>query len=565
MPRLSPSRRLTLGAALVFALGGAAACDSTPPVADGAHAPPAAARQIIFEGAEGTLELGFGRVVPVKVRVSPPEEGVSVRFALVGDVADAALDTGRALTDVSGEAFAPPPAGSAEPLTISLHASSRDASFVLEARLDSGEMAELGVTISSRSMPAGSVAARPTYSGKRAIGGWVAQARPGETCALLGAPAVPAPGGPGWVEGLTIEGGLGGDLTINNLTPGEPFALLVWGGPFARGCQDVASGVKTAKLLEIGLAAQNVDLDLRSLQVSVSLGLDESAKAGVTSTVDDWAKNFLRAFEPISGNEGDEGTRGANALIDAMGNHIARADQTAASNFFGNILPNKIAALADLPEGMPNEKVSAWLGGAKALVGAALPEPFRADVRALGGGSFALDPSSLLGVPFLDVEGASVAGFGLAADSPTDRIAASGGVNFNRGALLAAAIARSLGVDPRSFTTTTLSTAVSCESVANVLTNGGLAPIYSTPTGTTCFEACAVTHCEGALAAMWNAARTVDEGGIAFTFAISGAATFGPTLALDGWQGGTWEGELTDTQAGTVSLDGAATATRPGE
>ncbi|HEU4408467.1 MAG TPA: hypothetical protein VFS43_24610 [Polyangiaceae bacterium] len=555
MPRHRPPFCVALAALAALAPGGAGGCGGE----GGDAAPKGLARgrrEIAFEEGAVGLELGFGRVRPVRVRVSPPEAGLAVRFALIGDVADAALDAGRAVTDGTGEAFVAPPAeggGGEGPRRVSLHASSREASFVLEARLDGGERAELGVTVSSLSKSAGSVAARPSYSGKRVIDGWVAQARPGETCASVGARPVPVRGGAGWLDELTVEGEGGDELAIDNLTPGEPFALLVWGGPYARGCQDVAAGVKTAKLLEVDVAAQNVELDTGSLRVSVTLRLDPASQAALAPTLDRWGASFLSAFQ-AGEPEAGPGVRGAGALVEAMREHIGRTDAAAADHFAANVTAAEIGALAALP--MPNAEVSGWLQGARALLEGAASAPLSGGVRALGGGAFWLDAAALLGVPFGDVAGAGVAGFGLVADSATDRIAASGEVGFNHGALLAVAIARSLGVDPDAFDAT-LRGAVSCPDVAEALRGAGaFLPA--------CDEACAVAYCEGALEIMWDAARTAGAGEVAFSFAILGAANFDDRPALTSWSEGTWSGEIADGGQ-AVALLGTARATQATE
>jgi hypothetical protein len=550
MPRFVPLVRVAraaLAPAAALALFLAGACgggdDDDNVVANGP------APQIAFEAGPEGLQIGFGRVEPIVVRVTPPAEGVAVHFAMLGEVADAALNAGRAVTDAAGRAYVEAGA-QAEVGTrnVELHASSRDTSFVIEARLDGGERAELRVVVSSSKEPAGSIVARPAYTGKRPVDHWVVQARPNALCSELGGLSEPTPES-GWAEGLTVEGPKGEELTINNLAPGEPIALLAWGGPYARGCADVTAGVTTAKALNVDVPAQNVALDVSGLDVDVSFGLDAASVPAVEAMIDDWTVAFLSPFQ--SNVPADtEGVRGAAALLEAMRQDITSTGEANAAAFLANAeAQGWQAELATLAGGMPNATVRAWLEGAvdKMRADGALREPFRGDISSAGGGAFTIAAYRLLSLPFGSIAGAKMTGFGLVVDSNADRIAVTGNANFNHGALLERAIVRHLGQGSSGFKAALLA-AVACEGpggVAAAITNDDADAAYPG-----CKAACVADHCKNALTAMGEAALTTAAGGVAFSFTISGAASFDlETLALEAWQEGTWAGQFLDSSS----------------
>jgi hypothetical protein len=512
-----------------------------------AKRPPAGAdeseRQIAFES-ESELRLGFRRQEDVIAQVTPAAEGVLVRFALLGETADAALGSSEVATTADGRAV------------VSLYTPSREANFVLRARLAEGAVAERGVAVTSAEPGAAQIEVEPSYVGTRTIPGWVAQVRPGRACEAPDALPPPPTGRPP----LTVAGGFEGTLTLYNVPPGAPLSLVVWGGPLARGCSDLPAGVPTGAFVSANVTAQNVKLNLAGLELPFALGL-ETVPPTFPPLLAAWSLAFSAPFR--AGDEGEaEPLRGAAALLAAMREGLDPAN-VAGRQTFGEKIPAWKPRLATLSGGMPNAAVAGWLNGASGVLGGGPAVAGRAVASGGPGGRYRLADATLFGVPAVDVAGATIDDVDLTFDA-NDLVTVRGTASFDRAALLAGAVARFLGVAPASAAFDELLYGmVSCEAVADVLTNGGAGEAFE-GCGTSCdagaCRACAAELCRGALGAMWGAASTAGARPFELTFSGSATAEVGAMLEPAGWRQGAWVGAVIDaeSQAPVAELSGPA-------
>jgi hypothetical protein len=484
----------------------------------------------MLEG-NGKLRLGFGEVRTVVARVTPPSEGVVVRFAMLGSLADAALDADVAFTDQQGTA------------RVRLYAPNREASFALQGRLESGEAAQLGVEVTSDSPRFGTVEIAPTYEGGRPVERWVAQARPLVPCEALD--ALPPPPDLETMPPMTAEGSVGAKLTIVNVTPDVQLSVVVWGGPYVRGCQEFPVGVAMTDLLAASVFAQNVKLDLEELFLRVAFPLDPTLRPGLADRFAQWGGAFLDRFRAPP-EAGSETARGALALLLAMQKAVETTDGPTAAQEFGQKIAAWQAPVAALPGGLPNAKVAEWLTQTQAAITTS-DEPFLTARFAVGAdGAFRLRPTLFFGLPFSSIRGADgvasavVQSFELNVDA-SDRFRSQGVITFQSNALVARAILDTLDVTAGTDDFyAQLETMVSCPDVGTLLAAGGFA--YGA-----CNAECAAERCRQALPGLWAGALPADASGVTFSFSSSGDASFDASLKPSGWGAGSWVGTLNDS------------------
>jgi hypothetical protein len=202
-----------------------------------------------------TLTLAPGEAVTLDVIAAPPA-AYSVRFALVGGIVDAWLE--------SAEVEADPTTGRA---SVELHAPSQATTFSVRASLldpggVAGPSAERDVAVSDQGF--GSVRITPLYLGHRQVTEWTASLVARTACKDL---ATMLPGDlPGALGGVAPPGG---ELVIPAAPVGPNLAIAVRAGHFAWGCADTTA-MTPGQIVEVPVTVIDKPVDLSSADLGLT-------------------------------------------------------------------------------------------------------------------------------------------------------------------------------------------------------------------------------------------------------------------------------------------------------
>ncbi|MBK7581852.1 MAG: hypothetical protein IPI67_16790 [Myxococcales bacterium] len=481
---------------------------------------------LAFTPAE-TLKLVPGDVQTLTVQASPPGH-YAVRFALLGDAKDAALDQSEVTTDTAGRADVVVTAPSSA-TTFSVRASSGDkVSASLGASVSAFGFATLQVT--------------PSYTGKRSISSWVASVRTGVTCAELSGD-------------LLADGDLKGSAPagqspqVEDVPVGPALAVTLRGAESIAGCKDV-SEVDAGEVKAVTVPVLDLPMNLDGAELDLVLGLEGAKeKWGALLGVD----AVLAALSPASND--------AAALLSGM--------QAKATDVAAFTAARKTAGWDGLVEttlGGPSALrtwVKPWL--TQGAEGLASPDTFRGHLSSASG------VSSKIWLSLEQVAGADAAAAGFPTQflaawqaHPDDSIAL--GVDLN---LLPSRLLTALALGPAKAQVTgagsvaeALAEVASCKKVAQTLVANGTAPGEAF---NKCDASCCETLCEAAMNSLWQKASEASAEPLAPSASLVIAATANAIvddLARPSSFSGTWVGNFSSGK-NTEPVAGSASADKP--
>jgi len=477
-----------------------------------------------------TLTLVPGEVRSVAVVATPPGQYL-VRFALLGDAKDAALDKSEAATDASGR------------VEVAVTAPSSARTFSLRASAGEKVSTSLGVSVSDSGFA--SLQVSPDYGGKRTVSHWVASVRTGVTCAELSGE-------------LLTDGDLKGKAPfgkvpqIDDVPVGPGLAVTLRGAESIAGCKELGD-LRAGEIEAVKVPVFDLPMRLDDTELELELGLDPvgSGKWPELLGVD----AVLAAFSPTNND--------AAALLDAM--HASTADVSAAAAFQSARKSGGWDALVQTAIGGPSalrQQLKPWLTqGAESF---SSPNTFRGRLSGADGasGKAWLELSTVGGTD-------AKTGFPttyLAAwnASPDDSVALGVDLVLLPSRLLAAlALAPAkASVSGAGSTPDALAELASCDAVAKTLVAAGALPGEAFAK---CDVKCATSLCEAGLVKLWAAAAdaSADPGAPAATLSVAATASasvddFARPNAFDG----TWVGNFAAGSASTT-VSGPASAKQP--
>jgi hypothetical protein len=515
-------RALTLASTVGLAACGAS---SSGGGAGGAPTATAAVAHSVAFDDSSTLELSVGDVVTLSVSVldahGAPVPDATVRFALLGEHADASLETSTQTTDASGRASA------------RLHSSSSTTTFVVRAAVDGAPSSERGVGVSG--MGFAKLLVLPAYTGKRAVATWTASATVAGTC---GDTKGPRPDGP-----LVASAPAGSPLVVAGVPVGSRVMVTLRSAHAIGGCLDLDDLTSGADARTVTVPVANVPVVIRPGTFSLKLDVTPDA-APWTKVLEAWRARFVAAF--LGGAE----TVSAG-LLDTMASSLPTGQSAAfqAARLAGGWDGAVTAALGGTG---PDLLVSTWVPAA-IVAAKAGPASLTATVVATQSDS-TFTPGSLFGV---DLTGAPPPKKAFAWSSTVDdQISVTGAVDVAPSRVLASVVAvQALAGGAPSMAEALGSTSV-CPALGAAL--GGLA---------SCKGTCLRDLCASALGTMWERARSADDATSTSATVAFAAGASDPQVDDDARLvsfSGTWVGTISDSGVPALSAPakGAATAAR---
>lgn len=524
---------LSLGVALACAGCGDDAAEAGSPGTGGAAGATSGPTALSFEPSE-TLTLVPGEVRSAVVVATPPGH-YTVRFALLGDSKDAALDKSETVTDAAGRA------------EVAVTAPSSATTFSLRASADEAVTTSIGVSVSASGF--GSLQVNPAYGGKRSVSHWVASVRTGVTCAELSGSLL--------IDGdLTGKAPFGKVPQVDDVPVGPALAVTLRGAESIAGCKEVTDlragdvGAVTVPVFDLPITLAGAELDL-------VLGLEggKGQWAGLLGV-----DAALAAFSPSSND--------AEALLDAM--QASTADAAAAAAFqaarksgnWGALVQGSIGGTAGL-----RALVKPWLAQGAESFGS--KETFRGRLTSAEGNP-AKAWLELTAVAGADPTEAGFPKLFLASwqANPDDSVAL--GIAQDDLSLLSSRLLASLALGPAkaqvagaSSVADALGELASCKQVAQALVSAGSGPGEAFAK---CDASCAESLCRAGLELLWSAARDASAAPGAPNASLSVAATAAATVndfARPSAFQGTWVGSFS-AGGSSVPVGGEAAAKAPG-
>ena len=252
----------------------------------GAPSMPPAASSLGFEPNE-VLRLVPDEAQTLQVVAQPP--GVyQVRFALLGDLADASLDRSEAVTSPDGR------------VNLVLTAPSKNALFSVRASIGSAISAQRDVSVSASGYA--TVEVNPDYAGSRSPPYWIASARTDKRCEDL----VGNPPPDGVFTGQSLANRA---PQIFDVPVGGPIAVTLRAAWFASGCVNLED-LEPEKTTSVTVSVKDRPLELRETNLDVLLGLDPPP-ALLDAFV---AQTLVQTRQAFIGQAGSD----VEALLDAM-------------------------------------------------------------------------------------------------------------------------------------------------------------------------------------------------------------------------------------------------------
>ncbi len=480
---------------------------------------------LTFEPAT-TLTVAPGEKRKLEVQASPPGK-YPVRFALLGDADDAALDKSETTTDGSGRA------------EVTLFAPSSARAFSVHA--SSGDKVAASVAVSVSASGFGSIQVIPIYTGKRSVSHWVASVRTGVTCAEL--------------TGSLLEDGdlkatspFTGTPQVDFVPVGPALAVTLRGAESMVGCEELTE-LDAGAVAPLKVPVVDIPIQLGDSKLDVTLGL-EGAKGQWGDLLG--VGSMLVALSPAA----NDGT----ALLDAMQAAAGDAGFQAARKT--GAWDAALSATLGGPSAI-RAKLEPWLlQGAEAF---ASPGVFRGRLTSAAGS----DQNAWLELD--SVGGADASEAGAAAKylaswqpQPDDSVALGVDLQF-----LPSQVVGLMAIGPAkaevagvSSVPEALAQVLSCKTVAQTLVAAGTGSGQAYPG---CDASCAQKLCLSGLDALFGAAKGASAQPAAPTALLAIVATADATVddhARPSALSGTWVG--TYSAGGKVApVTGSATAKTP--
>jgi hypothetical protein len=522
------STLVCLSFAVAFACAGCNSPDSpvlgTPDSGGPIDASHPAATQVSFVP-DSTLTLAPGESRPIRVVVEPV--GVHfVRFALLGQPLDAALDSDRVETDSEGNAG------------VLLVAPQFATTFVIRATADEGPWAEAAVSVSGSGF--GSLLVTPQYVGMRSTPIWIATAATHVTCADL--TSIPPDDGP-----IGGQPQAGDALLVEVLPAGLDLAITVRSEHSVGGCADV-SRLTSGERRSVSVQARDRPIDLGVTDIKVALEMRPDGSI-LDPLLEEVSQEFLDGFA----TKGDE----AISLLDAMQQMAPNSEQFAsARRSFGWDKLTQTYLLASGPS--LRSQIEVWIAGGLVALRAGMT--LEADVlSSTDDPSHArLSPETLGGLDASAVGCASHA-IGSLSEDPGDIVHIGAQIYFLPTALIGAAAEMAVRTKSADTPNSVFAQQIDCPTLASKLRKSA----DTMPTSCSTVS-CLERLCVGAIARMWQNARgqsaaNYDIGSLSFT--VSARASVDGDAAVQSLSG-TWAGSVARGDQTPISLKGTASASK---
>lgn len=485
-----------------------------------------------------TLALAPGEQRTLQL-VAKPASTYHVRFALIGEAGNAALD--RSEVDSSAMGIA----------KVGLTAPTAPATFRVRASVGTTVSAEAAISVSAGGFV--TLTVHPDYSGKRLKWGdtWVASVRAGTDCASL--TGTPPPDGDLKATSQVAQNLFFTDPQIASVPVGPALAVTVRAGHFAGGCTDVQTLV-AGKPNAVTVPVVDRPMQLDQTDLGVELGVDTSSPEwgqALSSTVSETADAML-------GGAPDD----VIALLDAMHTALGQsADATAftqarSANGWDSLLYTVLGSGAAHAIRTPAES---WLSAGATTFGG--PGTFVGHLSGQGQqpGKADLTLSSIGGLaPAAAGSPSDVGQVSWSAD-PGDTVLLGAELSWMPSALVTSLALAPAQKDVPAATTVpeALAEQVGCSAIGTALASASANHIdaYSS-----CDASCAAALCGNGLVVMWDRARDSSAAKVeAATLDISatGSVDAIDDTAVPKHFDGSWVGKLSQGQA-TLSVGGPA-------
>ena len=491
------------------------------------------AQSVAFEDDDPTLMMVPGEDRTLKVRVSPPGVYV-VRFALLGDSKNAALDRSEATTDEQGVG------------EIELVAPTEPTTFSLRASVGTAVTDQKAVSVSASGF--GTVQIVPRYQGERPISFWVGSVVTGTKCADL--PGTPPPDGPLANTSLAEQA-----PRVEGVPVGPVLAVTLRAGHYAGGCTDVES-IDADQLNEVLVSVVDRPMQLDETDLAIDLGVD--------TTAPEWSSTVEAAIDALTTEMLGAGENDAAALLDAM--NLATLDAA-----------DEVAFAAARSTGLWDDALVGQMGSASSL-SSAVREWIRSgmetfeSVTTFSGSLESAGASGGQAILHLDtVAGIDAATAGFAESNgdmswsadPGDTVHLGGKLFWFPSKLLTAVAVGPAGDVVAGAVTVpeALSAIVDCGSVGTALVASGQAPGVAFGA---CDASCVEQLCDAALVTMWQRAEQASASSASIatlSVTAAGDATVDDEARPRAFDG-SWVGTV-DVGFAQLSIGGPAKAETP--
>jgi len=486
-----------------------------------------------------TLALAPGEQRTLRVVAKPAAE-YHIRFALIGEADDAALD----LSEVDSNAQ-----GIAE---VGLTAPTTSATFRVRASVGTSESAEAAVSVSAGGFV--TLVVHPDYSGKRLKWGdrWVASVRAGTDCASL--TGTPPPDGDLKATSEVAQNLFFKDPQIDLVPVGPALAVTVRAGHFAGGCVDVPPLV-AGQPITVTVPVADRPMQLDQTDLGVELGIDTSSP--------EWAQTISTTINTTADAMVGGAVDDVVALLDGM--HTALGQSAAATAFsqarskdgWDSLLYSVLGTGASHVIRTP---VKGWLASGAAAFGGSATFVGHLDGKGQAPGKANLTLSSVAGLPPESVGSPSdLAAVSFSGD-PGDTVLLGAQLSWMPSLLVTSlALAPAQQDVPTAATVPeALANQVDCTAIGSALAGTGSNPTEAYPG---CDAACAAALCGNGLVVVWDRAQkssAVKVEAATLDISATGVVDSMDDVARPTHFDGSWVGKLSIGQV-LLSVGGPAT------
>lgn len=486
-----------------------------------------------------TLALAPGEQRTLRVVAKPAAE-YHIRFALIGEADDAALD----LSEVDSNAQ-----GIAE---VGLTAPTTSATFRVRASVGTSESAEAAVSVSAGGFV--TLVVHPDYSGKRLKWGdrWVASVRAGTDCASL--TGTPPPDGDLKATSEVAQNLFFKDPQIDLVPVGPALAVTVRAGHFAGGCVDVPPLV-AGQPITVTVPVADRPMQLDQTDLGVELGIDTSSP--------EWAQTISTTINTTADAMVGGAVDDVVALLDGM--HTALGQSAAATAFsqarskdgWDSLLYSVLGTGASHVIRTP---VKGWLASGAAAFGGSATFVGHLDGKGQAPGKANLTLSSVAGLPPESVGSPSDLGAVSFSGDPGDTVLLGAQLSWMPSLLVTSlALAPAQQDVPTAATVPeALANQVDCTAIGSALAGTGSNPTEAYPG---CDAACAAALCGNGLVVVWDRAQkssAVKVEAATLDISATGVVDSMDDVARPTHFDGSWVGKLSIGQV-LLSVGGPAT------
>ncbi len=511
---------------------------STPNGGSGGGSPVGVPTSISFEPSS-TLALEPGEQRTLRLVAKPPAS-YHVRFALIGEAGNAALDKSEVDSNAKGIA------------QVGLTAPTAPATFRVRASVGTGVSAEAAISVSAGGFV--TLTVHPDYSGKRLRWGdtWVASVRAGTDCASL--TGTPPPDGDLKATSLVAQNLFFTDPQIDKVPVGPALAVTVRAGHFAGGCTDVQTLV-AGQENSVTVPVVDRPMQLDQTDMGVELGIDTTSQEWtqtISSTVDETTNALL-----------DGAPDDVVALLDAMHTALGQASpatafaQARSANGWDSLL---YTVLGNGASHVIRTPVQTWLAAGAQTFGATTAFVGHLSGQGQSAGTADLTLSSIGGLAPAAVGSPSDVGQVSWSADPGDTVLLGAKLSWMPSLLVSSLALAPAQADAPTATTVpeALADQVGCTAIGVALAGASANKTEAYPG---CDAACAAALCGNGLVVMWDRAR--DSSAAKVEAATLDISATGSVDALDDTAvpkhfEGSWVGKLSQGQT-TISVGGPAT------